>query len=1196
MCAFPLSDEQRQAVEDRGGTLLVSAAAGSGKTRVLVERLFRYITEERADVDDFLIITFTRAAAAELRDRIVQELNARLAADPGNAHLRRQLLRVYRAEIKTIDAFCSGILRENAHLLAEDRRGGRLTADFRTLDENEARPLRQRTLRRVLEDYYERAAATGGNLLLADAFGYGRNDDALAALVEELYNKLQSHAYPLDWLEKTARMWQELPQEPGELVYGRALLDRFADRAEFWAGKLRGCAAEMVGLEALEKAYLPPFLNAAAQLESLEKLARAGAWRELGQKPLDFMRLMPVTDPDIAEEKSRAQALWNSCKVSMKKGKALFDTPPEAYLDDMRAMAPAMVDLLALTKEFTLCYQEEKNRRNAADFSDQEHYAITLLIRPDGTPTPLGETVAARYREIMVDEYQDTNEVQNRIFSAVSKDQKNLFVVGDVKQSIYRFRLADPGIFLEKYRSFRPCTEAQPGQPRKLLLSKNYRSRRVVLEAVNFVFENILSLRMGEMEYGPDERLYAGNQSFLERSGCETEFHLIDLPRKQEAEGPKKLKKQDAEARFVARRIRQLLDEGFPVQSGDGLRPVQPEDIVILMRSPGTRQKEFTAALAEQDIPCCTEGSDAFFSSVEIAVTFQLLQLIDNPRQDVPLISVLSSPLFGLTPDRLAEIRAAAPESDFYEALVSFDGEDARSFLTRLRALRERARDLSVRRILSLLYDEWNLPGVFGAMEGGPQRRQRLSALLEHAGRFEEAGYRGLFAFTAELRRELEEGRPPLTTAGSSGSGVRIMSIHKSKGLEFPVVILADLSHSFNRQDFSDPVLVHPELGLGPDCVDLSRRIKYPTLARLAVEDRLKREMKAEEMRILYVAMTRAKEKLILVHSAMNAEKLIAALLPLASAPVDPEIVEERSCLGEWILLPLLTRPEAAPLRQLAGDGAATVGAPDDFPWQVFCHDGLVYQPQRAAEEEPVPHEPEPECDLTLLDFAYPFERETTLPTVISPTQLKRAAQELTESGEEGEEKSTLPPHIRGMKRPAFLEGTRRLSGAEAGTATHVLMQFMDFTCEPTAFAVREEIARILLKRQITPAEAEAIRVDEVARLLGSELGARLRENELHREYRLTLLMAAQELDSAAAAGEQIMLHGVVDCWFEKPDGTVTVIDFKTDRVYGEKLHRRAEEYRPQVEAYCTALQRILEKPVSEKLLYFFSEGVTVAL
>ncbi len=1187
MCAFQLSPEQRAAVENRGGTLLVSAAAGSGKTRVLVERLFRYIVEDRADVDDFLIITFTRAAASELRGRIVEELNKRLAVTPGDSHLRRQLLRVYQAEIKTIDAFCSGILRENVHLLEEDARGGRLTADFRTLDENEAAPLRERTLQRVLENYYESREASGGSLLLADTFGYGRSDDGLAALIQELYNKIQSHAYPLRWLQETRKMWEDLPDDPAEMLYGRELLQRFGERAAFWAKKLRRTVEQYFDVPAITKAYSEQFLEAAVQLEELAALAEAGKWAEIGRFPLAYRNLGRVTDQSVAEEKEAAQAVWKGCKEAMKKEKALFEVLPEDYLGDMRAMAPAIVDLLDLTEKFSRCYQEEKVRRNVADFSDQEHHAIVLLTNEDGTPTALGETVSARYLEIMVDEYQDTNEVQNRIFSAVSKDQKNLFVVGDVKQSIYRFRLADPGIFLKKYREFSFYPEAGEGEPRKLLLSKNYRSRREVLDATNFIFENILSLRMGEMEYGADERLYAGNEGFAERTGCETEFHLVSLPRRQE-DSFKKVKKQDAEARFVAERIRTLLREGFPVQGENGLRPVQPEDIVILMRSPGTRMKEFTEALESRGIPYSAEGVTDFFSTVEIAVTYQLLQLIDNPRQDVPLISVLSSPLFGFTPDRLAEIRSVSPDTDFYEALLSAEGEDVKHFLARLQALREGAKDRSVRRILSFLYDEWNLPGVFGAMDGGSLRRENLFALLEHAERFEKSGYRGLFAFLAELRQQLEQGKAPVTAGKAASGGVRIMSIHKSKGLEFPVVILADLAHSFNRQDFSEPVLVHPQLGLGPLCIDLARRIRFPTLARLAIENRMKREMKAEEMRILYVAMTRAKEKLILVHSALNADKYIGKLAPLAASPVDPEVVEDRGCLGEWILLPLLTRPESAPLKDLAGCSAVAVGAAPAYPWKVLCHDGLSFEKRQTAGDAGEEASAEPELPLELMDFVYPYERETLLPTVVSPSQLKTAVQE-------GEE-STLPPHIRGIRRPAFLEGAQALTGAEAGTATHLLMQFLDFSCEGTEFAVRSEIARLQTARRISSAQAGVIRVGEVAALLRSDMGKRLRENELHREYRLALLMEAKELDAAAAEGEQIMLHGVIDCWFEKPDGTVAVLDFKTDRVHGEKLQRRAEEYRPQVEMYCKALERILGKNVSEKLLYFFSEGTVIVL
>ncbi len=1187
MCAFQLSAAQQQAVENRGGTLLVSAAAGSGKTRVLVERLFRYVMEEKADVDDFLIITFTRAAAAELRGRIVEELNKRLALSPQDGHLRRQLMRVYRADIKTIDSFCAGILRENIHLLEEDRQGNRLTADFRTLDENEAALLRQRTLQKVMEQYYENRL-DGGDTLLADTFGYGRSDEDLKRLIEEIYDKIQSHAYPMKWLKETRGFWENIPDDPAENPYGRELLDQYAQKAAYCAKRLRHAVAQFRDIDDIMKAYGDHFLSVAQQFDAFAEPAQQGNWGAAAEKMVVFPpRLGAVRNKEVEEEKNAAKAVWDQSKDIAKELAAFFSVSAEEYIEDMRTMAPAMLDLLTLTEEFALCYREEKTRRNLADFSDQAHDTIHLLVEEDGTPTALGEAVSARYLEIMVDEYQDTNEVQNRIFAAVSKQQKNLFLVGDVKQSIYRFRLADPGIFLKKYKEFAHCEDAAEGEPRKLLLSKNYRSRAGVLDAVNFVFENILSARMGEMEYGDEERLYAGNEGYTPQPECRTEFHYIAMPWRQQ--GTRKLKRQCAEARFVAQRIAELLSEGYGVQGEEGMRPVRPEDIVILMRAPGSRIHDYRSALEERGIPCSTDGGGgSFFETMEIAVTFQLLQLLDNPRQDVPLISVLSSPLFGFTPDRLAAIRAVDRQSDFYDALAAAEGEDVQDFLQRLRDLRALAKDRSVSEILSILYDEWNLPGVFGAMEGGAARRENLFTLLEHARRFESAGYRGLFAFTSQLRQQLEQGKAPVSAAKSGSGGVRIMSIHKSKGLEFPVVFLADLSHAFSTQDFREMVLVHPQLGLGPLCIDLARRIKFPTLPRLAIEARLKREMKAEEMRILYVAMTRAREKLIMVSSVSGGEKRLGTLLATSSLPVDPEVVGDGKNLGDWVMMPLLQRPEAGALRELAGGSAVAVGVARNDPWQVRVHDGLHFAAAAAeGEEERTEALPEPDFSLELLDFVYPYENETTLPTVISATQLKHIE----------EEETTLPPHYRGAKRPRFLDGAQKLSGAEAGTATHVLMQHIDFHCGATDLDVRKEIARVLRDRRITPAQAEAIRVKEVEMLLASSMGDRLRSaKELHREYRLSLLLDAKELDKNAAAGEQIMIHGVVDCWWENEDGTVTVVDFKTDRVRGEALELRAEEYRAQVESYCGALERILEKRVSEKLLYFFSEGRTVAL
>ena len=528
--------------------------------------------------------------------------------------------------------------------------------------------------------------------------------------------------------------------------------------------------------------------------------------------------------------------------------------------------------------------------------------------------------------------------------------------MGDVKQSIYRFRLADPTIFLEKYLAYVPAAEASAGQPRKVLLSCNFRSRSAVLEAANFVFGQIMSREMGEMDYGPDEALYFGADYYPERHDCDTEFHLISAQQKS-AENDHPVKKLTAEARFVAKRIRQLLDQKYPVTDKDGsLRPCRPEDIVILMRSPGSRIAAFSEALAERNIPCSFDESGDFFHTMEIAVMLALLEIIDNPRQDVPLISVLRSPLFGFTPDRLAQVRAAAQDGDYYDAVVADGGSDCTAFLGLLRELRSAAGDMSVHRLVWHIYNRLNVLGVFGAMDSGAERRENLIALSRHAEKFESSGYKGLFAFVTQLRKLLDADQAPVTKGSATVNGVRMMSIHKSKGLEFPIVILADLDHNFSRQDFDAQVLVHPEMGLGPRCVDLKRKIKYPTLARLAIEEKLRRENLAEEQRILYVAMTRPKEKLILVDSMYFAPGHIRKLAAMASCPVMPETVATGKTFGDWILLPLLCRPEAAPLRTFAETEVDQLYIGDTKPWKVFIHDTEEFRKRpsyyRAGREE----------------------------------------------------------------------------------------------------------------------------------------------------------------------------------------------------------------------------------------------------
>ncbi len=1186
MAILTLTPQQQAVVENRGGSLLVSAAAGSGKTKVLVDRLFRYVTNERCNIDDFLIITYTKAAAAELRSKIASELSKRLAEDPGDQRLKRQLLRVYQADIKTVDAFCTALLRENTHLLPLESDRHALTPDFRVLDENDAQLVRRRVLQRTLERFYDEL--TPDRALLADTLGAGRDDRALEELVLELHEKLQSHAYPERWLAESRKAWLHLDGTFDKTPYAGELLATVRRKAAHWAGLLRQGALRTEGDDGLSAGYGEKFLVAAFGLDAL---AAADGWESARQA------LEAVTFPRLSTPKGRKddpavvslKQLWDSCKADLKKMESLLAVNGEEAMEDLRAVAPAMAALLELTADFAESYRAEKLRMNAADFSDQEHLALRLLVGSDGTPTELGRQVSARYQEILVDEYQDTNEVQNAIFRAVSRDGNNLFTVGDVKQSIYRFRLADPTIFLGKYNRFKPYQEAAEGEERKILLSRNFRSRKEILDAANFIFENILSVEMGEMAYGDDEALHFGAEYYPERHDCDTEFHLIAAHQKS-AENDHPVKKLTAEARFVAKRIRQLLDEKYPITDPDGsLRPCRPEDIVILMRSPGSRTAAFAEALAERNIPCSFEENSDFFHTMEISVMVSFLEIIDNPHQDVPLISVLRSPVFGFTPDRLAEIRGGTPSGDFYDAVAADGGADCAAFLETLDRLRLAARDMSVHSLIWTIYNEWNLLGIFGAMDHGLERKENLIALSRHAEKFESGGYKGLFAFVTHLRQLLETDQAPVTKSASASGGVRLMSIHKSKGLEFPIVILADLDHAFSRQDFDTAVLVHPDMGLGPRRVDLKRKIKYPTLARLAIEEKLRRENLSEEQRILYVAMTRPKEKLILVDSMYHAPGRLQKLAAMASCPVLPETVAAGKSFGDWLLLPLLCRPEAAPLRAYAEAEIDELYTGDTSPWQVFIHESQEFRqiPWRGADGEEEIVE-EPAFDPELLGFVYPYQAEITVPAKVTATQLKGRVLD-----EQIAENAARPPRLRSLTQPRFRQAHRGLTPAERGTATHLVLQYLDLS-DPD---VEGQLVRLREARKLTPEQAAAVDVTALKRFLASPLAEEIRKaRKVEREFPFTLLIGAEELTGQAAAGDQILLQGVVDCFFETAEG-LTVVDFKTDRVRNrEELVQRSQHYQTQLETYSRALERVMEKPVTRSVLYFLHVGESVEL
>ena len=1160
--AFQFTPGQRQAIETRGSSLLISAAAGSGKTRVLTERLMAYVTREQDphDIDSFLVITYTRAAAAELRSRILSELSKRSAASPLDKRLRRQQNLCCRAPIGTIHSFCTEILRENSHRLG-------LPPAFRVMDEDQSEKLKLNVLDKVLEQRYERIDSDPAFSQLVDTVCAGRDDSALAGIVLALHGKLRSHAYPEDWAaEQMDALDARGVEDAGETLWGQEILEDLKSSALYWAQAMDSAVADIYQAdEKIIKAYGETFAVTRDALWDFVRALDLGWDKARTFLPLPFPRLGVLRGyPDTALAE-RVKAIRQGCKDSQEDWSKSLGGESATLLSALRLTARPMRALLELVLDLDRAFSAEKRRRGEVDFSDLEHDCARLLVdKASGEPSALAKEISRRYTEIMVDEYQDVNAVQEMIFRAVSKAGRNLFMVGDMKQSIYRFRLADPNIFLEKYKQYADVDSPGDVPGRRILLQENFRSRKSVLDAANHVFSNIMSESLGEMAYDDAASLRWGARHYDLTQDCPVELNILDpIALTEEGESPRKA---EWEALFVARRILQMVAAGTPVSTDSGTRPCSFGDFAILMRSPGANGSIYHRVLAAHNIPVSSQQGGGFFNTLEVTVALDFLTIIDNPHADVSLISVLRSPLFCFSPDELSAIRAQKKSADFYTALdhaARSGSEKCAAFLSRLRWLRAAAMDLSLSELLWKIFDESGLFTICLAMSDGEQRRNHLMQLMEYARSFEQSGSRGLFAFVSYLRRQAQRGAEPALSAESNS--VAIMSIHKSKGLEFPFVFLCDLSHHFNVTDTTAPILLHAQLGLGPQVTDPDRGIRSSTLARQAIAARLKKEMLSEEMRVLYVAMTRARERLIMSGTWKNAADGMEKLRPTLSSPLAPELLRSAASPLRWLV-------SAAMLPQAQGliDCKIVEDVEQDMSPPLTAAPSQEQQTLRDTLDH---------C----LSFRYPHAAAVDLPSKLTATGLKKLA-------EPDEESTPLHPEPKPRSFRLPQPGQALLNAAERGIATHLLMQFMDFDKAAREEDIREELSRLCASGHLTPEQAQAVDVEAVLRFGRSSLCQRMRQaDELHREFRFTLLVDASEHFSVDP-GEQQLMQGVVDCFLIE-NGAITIIDYKTDNISPDQLQSRTAGYTPQVLTYAKALRRITGLPVNECILYFLRLG-----
>ena len=1183
-----LTSEQRAAADFRGKRLLVSAAAGSGKTRLLVERVVGRIEEERLDLEDFLIITFTRAAAAELRDRFSAELGAR-AAESGDRHLKRQVT-ASKQSITTIDSLCSAIVREYSHLAD--------IAGYRIASEGELERMRAEALAASLERIYE--SKDSDIREMCDAFSYGRADRKLSDAVSRMYDRMRSHPFPEEW---AARVIQEYENEDfGATGFG-AELSASVERILRGGVMLLEKAAALLEDDAqLLGAYGPAIesdracadgalaaLNVHDLVSAAELLtsgdARLGSVRGRGDDPL----------------KERVKALRDAWKASKKRAAGLL-AGSEDCSGELAELKNAVKGLVKAAGIFGEEFARVKALRRAAEFDDYAHAAVKLLASPlpDGgyAPSDIARAIGSRYKEILVDEFQDTTEIQTFICDLLTAEEGHaLFMVGDVKQSIYRFRLARPEIFLQRYHEYPPVEEGSENARQSL--TQNFRSRAEVLEPVNYFFRRLMNGGAAEIEYDEKQRLYPSREDGPDEA-FSTELCIVGAEGDDEEDSVTSADAYAAEAAYVASRIKEMLDGGLLIPDGEGgTRPPRPEDIAVLLRAAGGRAWMYRQALENLGIPCGSAGENGV--SAELLTLLSVLTAVDNPYLDVPLVGAMMSLVFGFSADEVALIRASAKEErSIYGAVLRSaenGNERAAEFISHLETLRREAGKTSPDRFLLYLYAETGIVGIYSALLGGAARRERLNLVYMKARAYSSESRGGLHGFIEYLEGAIERGE--IASVGNE-SGVRIMSVHKSKGLEFAVVFCSALATRFNFDDTRGDVLIHPDLGVGLKVYDRERRYVYPSGAWSAISERMKRETLAEELRILYVAMTRAREKLILTCAFGDVEKKLTKLL--GSGYLGEASFVSALTPAEWLIKLAAEHPDGSELRAVADSGDIDTNAEGHIQVRLVNMkrpDGSVYGAFEASKEDTPPDEALVEEIGRRLAFRYPEAGLDEIPSKLTATQLRGLRGYDEEEDEPSrEEGPSAEKFVFSSKRPRLISGSTALTPTERGTAIHTVIQFARFE----ELSIREgalgEVDRLLKERFVTAEQASAVRneVDKLCAFANSDLCRRaLNSAKLTREFKFSILDDAYRYFPAAPEGEKVLLQGVCDMFFEEA-GALTVVDFKSDRVSASNEVTHAQGYAPQLDAYARALERIFGIPVKRKVIWFFATGHEVEL
>jgi len=1156
--------DQRNAIEARGGSLLVSAAAGSGKTAVLVERVIRRILDDDppVDIDRLLVVTFSKASAAEMRDRVGMRIRERLKSDPNNRHLLRQQMLLETARISTIHSFCYDLIRQNFAQLG-------LSHDVRLGDEQEMKLLQQGALQRVLAKRYAQGDE-GGFLQLVELVSGSRGDREMETLVESLYKFLRSHPFYEDWLEEKKKAYDSSVSVE-ESEWGQIIMEYACDGVAYAVEQMKTALSVMDGNMA--EAYAGIFQADLENLLLLQEVCQRKKWDDIcsGLRGFSFENLKPLKNYLDLPRKNFVQDCRKEVKSLIEELRdKRFCCTAAQFREDIAFLAPRISVLFDTVMDLDREYARAKAERRVLDFSDLEHMALQLLAeRKNATvqKTELAHQLSLQLEEILVDEYQDTNSVQEMLFTTLSRGEENLFCVGDVKQSIYRFRQAMPELFIRrKNKSFR---YNQKDFPACITLGKNFRSRSSVTDTVNYFFRMLMSKKVGEIEYNQNEELICG-AAYPEdvQKECITEFCLVQTDKTKE--DPHK-----TEADYVAHYIRGLLHSGMLV-GGENPHPICPEDICILLRSHKGRATEYVDALAQYHIPGWASIEEGFLESEEISSVLALLQAVDNPLLDMPLTQAMMSPIFAMTADDIARVRACDKHGAMYHAVqAAAKAEDAGCirFLAVLDELRRHAAWESADRVIRRLYDCTGFTRVVQVMPMGSLRCNNLRLLVDYAVDYEQRGFRGLSGFLDFILRLKQQGGDLAPASAAAGGAVTIRSIHSSKGLEYPVVILADTDKRMNLQDVRKNYQIHSRLGFACKRRDNRRMIQYSTVPLEAVKIEAEREQLSEELRVLYVALTRAKEKLVIVGaSEKTLEQLFERNISVVDGAVASWAVRHSRSYLDWI---------AAALRWHC-DGQVYLDALEFIFSQKFGTPGQ-FKITKAEAIQPVPEGGSDGLSFAPVDpvllqkleqnaaYRYPYAQESLSPSKFAVSQLThRQAEEYFCSA-----------------RPAFMN-EEGMTSAQKGSATHRFMQFADYAAAEVS--VEKELQRLTEREFLSRQEAAVVDCQAVRKFFESDLAKRMKTaKKVIRELRFMGELTAEELSAytdEVKGKEPVVLKGAADCVLLEEDGAV-IIDYKTDRVKTADV--LLQRYSGQLELYARLISDYLNCPVKECWIYSFA-------